>query len=543
MSRARQQELADISLPWLSPFSLLRNRPCLQRLNALRVFVLSIITAALGGHVPDSSDAKMQVSPRVLCAGGRKPRPRGMCPLSQGAFLCCVCALVFQRLVLCLRVSHSWPMPTVTSVLSPCVPLLFASWSAFAQQLDAKDAEIQRLQEELKAAQEYSRVCEDESVELRRQLFDMTKQFKKLNKELDRLSAARASHDQASAALPASVAPTVPTSRKTASRRTICIASTSSETHVNTSDGGSDSSTSSGGDHSMDEGSALRRSARLRPSSAAHAVDASAAAVSKRKASARASTVAAEGEGRLAPGSKKKRVAPDNTRSLEAVNASVEQVVEVVVPAAVAREDRVVGQAGQVVGRGGENPGQPTEEEQAPSSPLVTAGEQMQLLDVLIEANLQLQEGWLPRMRALKQLKTLLTSPGHLKCEEQAFVDKMLPALVVQVSDARSQIVREACDTITALLPTLNKYHADVARVLLPQMWKLTYVSASLSPLLFLPSSFPAFLPRRRALLHVARFCFARLPSQPNLNPTLNLTPERDFATWGSVYSTCHVGL
>jgi hypothetical protein len=167
----------------------------------------------------------------------------------------------------------------------------------------------------------------------------------------------------------------------------------------------------------------------------------------------------------------------------------------------------------------------------------------MQLLDVLIEANLQLQEGWLPRMRALKQLKTLLTSPGHLKCEEQAFVDKMLPALVVQVSDARSQIVREACDTITALLPTLNKYHADVARVLLPQMWKLTYVSASLSPLLFLPSSFPAFLPRRRALLHVARFCFARLPSQPNLNPTLNLTPERDFATWGSVYSTCHVGL
>ncbi len=63
MSRARQQEIADISLPWLSPFSLLRNRPCLQRFNALRVFVLSIITAALGGHVPESSDAKMPVSP------------------------------------------------------------------------------------------------------------------------------------------------------------------------------------------------------------------------------------------------------------------------------------------------------------------------------------------------------------------------------------------------------------------------------------------------------------------------------------------------
>jgi hypothetical protein len=509
---ARQQELADISLPWLSPFSLLRNRPCLQRLNALRVFVLSIITAALGGHVPDSSDAKMPVSRRMRGAGGRKPRPRRMCRLSQGACCAaCVCAQAFQRLALCLRVSHSWPFSTLTTVLSPCVPLLFASWSACAPQLDAKDEEIQRLQEELKAAQEYSRVCEDESVELRRQLFDMTKQFKKLNKELERLSAARASQAQPAAALPASVAPTDPASRKTASCRTICLAS--SETHVNTSDGGSDSCTSSGGDHSMDEGSALRRSARLRPSSAAHAVDASAAAVSKRKASARASTVAAEGEGRLAPGSKKKRIEPDNSRSLEAVNASVEQVVEVVVPAAVAREDRVVGQAGQVEGRGGENPGQPTEEEQAPSSPLVTAGEQMKLLDVLIEANLQLQEGWLPRMRALKQLKTLLTSPGHLKCEEQAFVDKMLPALVVQVSDARSQIVREACDTITALLPTLNKYYADVARVLLPQMWKLTYVSASLSSLLFPPSSFPAFLPRRRALLHVARFCFARLIS------------------------------
>ena len=166
----------------------------------------------------------------------------------------------------------------------------------------------------------------------------------------------------------------------------------------------------------------------------------------------------------------------------------------------------------------------------------------MKLLDVLIEANLQLQEGWLPRMRALKQLKTLLMSPGHLKCEEKAFVDKMLPALVVQVSDARSQIVREACDTITALLPTLNKYYADVARVLLPQMWKLTYVSASLASLLFPPAPFPAFLPPRRALLLEAR-CFARMLSQPNLNQTLTLTLEKEIALWGSVYSTYYAWL
>ncbi len=397
----------------------------------------------------------------------------------------------------------------------------FASWSARAPQLDAKDAEIQRLTEELKAAKEYSQVCEDESVELRRQLFDMTKQFKKLNKELERLSSAQASQEQAGAAPPASVTPTVPASRNTDSRRSICLARTSSESHINASDGGSDSCTSSGGDHSMDEGSALRRSARLRPSSAAHAVDASTAAVSKRKAPARASTVAAEGDGRLAPGSKKKRVTPGNTRSSEAVNASVEQVIEVVV-SAVAREDRVVGQARQVVGRGGENPEQPTEEEQAPSSPPVTADEQMKLLDVLIEANLQLQEGWLPRMRALKQLKTLLTSPGHLKCEEKAFVDKMLPALVVQVSDARSQIVREACDIITAVLPTLNKYYADVARVLLPQMWKLTYVSASLPLFSFLSTCILSRIPASASCAPArGSICSARLL---NLIPNLNLT-------------------
>ena len=360
---------------------------------------------------------------------------------------------------------------------------------ACALQPDAKDAEIQRLQEELKAAKEYSQVCEDESVELRRQLFDMTKQFKKLSKELERLSVAQASQQQAAAETPAQVAPApAPASRKKASRRTICVASTSSDAGMSTSDGGSDSSPSSGGDHSMEEGSGLRRSARLRPPSAARAADDSGAAVSKRKASARASTAAAEGEGRPAPGSKKKRVAPVSNRGAEATGAPAEQEAAPKAKA-VAREERVVGEARQVAG--GEHPEHPIEEEHAASSPPATAGEQMKLLDVLVEANLQLQEGWLPRMRALKQLKMLLASPGDLKCEEKAFVDKMLPALVVQVSDLRSQVVREACDTITVLLPALSNYYEDVARVLLPQLWKLTHVSAPTPPfclLLFWPA-------------------------------------------------------
>ena len=360
---------------------------------------------------------------------------------------------------------------------------------AGASQPDAKDAEIQRLQEELKAAKEYSQVCEDESVELRRQLFDMTKQFKKLTKELERLSSAQASQQQAAAEALAQAAPApAPASRKKASRRTISVASTCSDASMSTSDGGSDSSPSLGGDHSMEEGSGLRRSARLRPPSAALAVDASDAAVSKRKASARASTAAAEGEGRPAPGSKKKRVAPVSNRGEEAAGAPAEQDA---VPKAVAREERVVGEARQVAASGGEHPERPIEEEHAASAPPATAGEQMKLLDVLVEANLQLQEGWLPRMRALKQLKMLLASPGHLKCEEKAFVDKMLPALVVQVSDLRSQIVREACDTITALLPTLSNYYENVARLLLPQLWKLTHVSAFF---FFFPPFLPAYM-------------------------------------------------
>ena len=64
-----------------------------------------------------------------------------------------------------------------------------------------------------------------------------------------------------------------------------------------------------------------------------------------------------------------------------------------------------------------------------------------------------------------------------LKCDKGAFVDKMLPALLVQISDARSQIVREACGLISDIMPFLTNYHADVASILLPQLWKLTYVS------------------------------------------------------------------
>jgi hypothetical protein len=47
----------------------------------------------------------------------------------------------------------------------------------------------------------------------------------------------------------------------------------------------------------------------------------------------------------------------------------------------------------------------------------------------------------------------------------------------MQTSDARSQIVREACGLVISILPFLADFSEDVARVLLPQLWKLAYVS------------------------------------------------------------------
>jgi len=56
---------ADISLPWLSPFSVLRNRRCLENFHDLRIFLLTIITAALGGRVPDDETTMPVCSARM----------------------------------------------------------------------------------------------------------------------------------------------------------------------------------------------------------------------------------------------------------------------------------------------------------------------------------------------------------------------------------------------------------------------------------------------------------------------------------------------
>jgi hypothetical protein len=53
---------------------------------------------------------------------------------------------------------------------------------------------------------------------------------------------------------------------------------------------------------------------------------------------------------------------------------------------------------------------------------------------VLGESNLHLQAPWNVRMRAIQQLRLLLAAPALLKCNVSGFVEKLLPALVVQVA-------------------------------------------------------------------------------------------------------------
>ena len=53
---------------------------------------------------------------------------------------------------------------------------------------------------------------------------------------------------------------------------------------------------------------------------------------------------------------------------------------------------------------------------------------------MLGESNLHLQAPWNVRMRAIQQLRLLLADPALLKCNASGFVEKLLPALVVQVS-------------------------------------------------------------------------------------------------------------
>lgn len=374
-------------------------------------------------------------------------------------------------------VAHISPL----TVLLPFVLFCLSCAVRGSPQLDAKDTEIKQLQEELQAAKDYSRVCEDESVELRRQLFDMTKQMKKLNKEFERMTAERAAEKQQLAQSPAA-----PASSKCSSTRKTMGDSAMACENGTSSDAGSDSAPF-GGDHSMEDASAPRRSTRragLRPDVLSMtAVEAK----PKRKASARAAAASPESERPAPASSKKKRVAAEHAAAAAAASAAVtvcggssaESEGEKEKPKPVAREERALGESRQVTGGAGgmgEHPDPLTEEEQAPAAPPGTENEQRELLIVLGEANLQLQAGWLPRMRALQQLKMLLTSPGLLKCDQDSFVEQMLPALVVQTSDARSQIVREACSLITEIMPFLSNYHANVAHILLPQLWKLTYV-------------------------------------------------------------------
>ena len=166
--------------------------------------------------------------------------------------------------------------------------------------MDAKDLEIQRLKEELQAAKDYSQICEDEGVELRRQLFDMTKEMKKLYKELECLKTQRS--------VPAHAL--VAASRKRTSRKSeeVVMAESGSS-----SDCGSACSPAAGGDHNMDASSAPRRSTRragLRP---AHAGLEDATVPKKRSLTRKDvrpsinSLSNAESEGRLSPDSSKKK--------------------------------------------------------------------------------------------------------------------------------------------------------------------------------------------------------------------------------------------
>ena len=364
----------------------------------------------------------------------------------------------YDRARLCLR-----------CVLSCVSPHFFQQHA----QLDAKDKEIARLKDELKAAREYSQVCEDESVELRRKVFQMTKEMSKLKKDLEQLANftnKKQPSDVTPLPTPAATPALTSTARKRSTRKTFCDAAM---IESSASGDGSDSATSAG-DHDMGS-TALRRSARRagRPPSTAGLND-EVAPVPKRKASARSTAPSVECEERPAPvSSKKKRVDASNFVTSVADSEGDKAVETADIPV-----ERVVGERRQVTGCAGgmgEHP-DPTEEDQVDEPP-VSASEQMQLLDILAEASLQQQAGWLPRMKALKRLKLLLATPGLLKCDRDCFVQKLLPSLVVQTSDARSQIVRETCGLITEILPFLEDYFEDLAKIVMPQLWKLTYVS------------------------------------------------------------------
>lgn len=370
----------------------------------------------------------------------------------------------------------------------PCIPSPFLPHrTSQLVQIDAKDKEIERLKDELKAAREYSQVCEDESVELRRKVFQMTKEMSKLKKDLEHMASCTNKKQQADITPLPTPAPTS-TSRKRSTRKTLC------DTMMMESSASGDGSDSapSGGDHDIGN-KALRRSARRagRPPSTGGLMD-GVAPVPKRKASARAAAASVEREERPAPiSSKKKRVGAANFATSSA-DSEGDKVVETLD----ARAQRVAEERrhGAESAAGMSELPDPQEDQEA--DPPATAVEQMQLLDVLAEASLQQQAGWLPRMKALKHLKLLMTTPGLLQCDRDAFVKKMLPSLVVQTSDARSQVVRETCGLIAEVLPFLQDYHEDVAKILIPQLWKLTYVSQ-------IPSRHHLFASHSRVLSHL----------------------------------------
>lgn len=344
----------------------------------------------------------------------------------------------------------------------------------------------------------FERDWQDESVALRRQLFEMDKQVKKLNKEVERLTSENSCLNQQAAESAVFQLPSAAADRSRSTRKK----TTSSVDMVmadvgNASSDGCDESVLSSGDHHMMQDSkvtqpSLRRSARRAGAKTALSMQ----PLPKRKASTRAAaskSVERDGEEHKheAPSnsSKKKRVADSSTMSASSADENLESDAhssqckrkESAMPKAVAVapvQDRAIGVSRHMSGGSGVMDEHPDPvEEQVPAGPPATAREQLQLLDLLAEANLQVQAGWQPRMRAIQQLKTLLTEPGKLLIEEQIFVSKMLPAMVVQLADLRSQVVRETCSSITAMLPVLVRYSREVATMLLPQLWKLTYVT------------------------------------------------------------------
>jgi len=101
-----------------------------------------------------------------------------------------------------------------------------------------------------------------------------------------------------------------------------------------------------------------------------------------------------------------------------------------------------------------------------------TASEQLLLLEGLKDHT----AAWDERVNWMKMIGDVLEK-GKVEGDETKYLDKLCEYLAVQVSDARSQIVRESCSLINRLLPVLGDKLAIGTKYLLPALLKLTYVS------------------------------------------------------------------